>query len=166
MATTVQWPQSSAFARKLFVARAVADGTAASWPRLRDDLKVIVQTDHVDKMLRGVDRYGKPRAPLAASTLRNKRRGPGPSLVPNFLASRYITTARATWNTAGGRSTLRLWFEGFVSPKGFPIPQAHEKGARSRNLPARPVMGITPSGWAKINRRFNEFSQSVFEDSP
>jgi hypothetical protein len=52
-------------------------------------------------------------------------------------------------------------FLNFVSPRGFPIPLAHEHGVPRRNLPARPVMGITPEGLKEIGRRLNLFANEV-----
>jgi hypothetical protein len=132
---------------------------------LRAEIMAINGADHIDKMLRGVDRYGKPRAPLARSTMekiRHGKRGPGPSLIPNVWTSRYLTTFAQRWVWREGRSELSSRFDGFVSKGGFPIPMAHEMGVPRRSLPRRAIMGITPMGWARVTRAFDAFAERVF----
>ena len=136
----------------------------------RRDILAIVKEDHVQKMLTGITRYGSPRAPLSPRTLANRKRGPGPSLVPRLRQSRYITTFLATWAWEGmtgafmgGRSVLSMSFLGFTSPRGFPIPMAHELGARRGKwtLPPRPVMGVTPVGMKLIEDRMTKLSMEI-----
>jgi hypothetical protein len=130
---------------------------------VRGDISRIVRADHERKMLTNIDRYGRERAPLSPKTLANKRRGHGPSLIPRFTMSRYLSTFVLLWETVSGRSVLSMSFRNFVSRDGFPIPLAHEHGARRGNwrLPARPVMGITPSGINLIDSRFAQFATEV-----
>ena len=135
---------------------------------VRGDIAKIVRDDHERKMLMGIDRYGRDRAPLSPRTLANPKRGPGPSLIPSLRMSRYLTTFTMLWtyDQAGGvanRMILSISFRGFVSPGGFPIPLAHEHGAKRGNwvLPARPVMGITPEGVRLISERFARFATEV-----
>ena len=75
---------------------------------IRKDLRRIAIDDHTDMMLRGVDRYGVPRAPLAASTLANKKRDGGPSLIPRGMLSRFITNFEAVWMDDPGQGVMFL----------------------------------------------------------
>ena len=161
----VEWPTSPALVRRIAGARLAVQPDSRAMRDLRADLMSINGNDHIDKMLRGVDRYGKPRAPLAKSTLekiRRGKRGPGPSLIPNVWTSRYLTTFAQKWVWREGRSELSSRFDGFVSKRGFPIPLAHEAGVPRRGLPRRAVMGLTPRGWAEATRRFDVFAAKVF----
>lgn len=127
------------------------------------DLFAIIREDHERKMFSGIDRYGRDRAPLARRTLANPKRGPGPSLIPRGKLSRYMTTFRVRGEFVGNVYQITFYFENFVSPSGFPIPMAHEHGARRGNwvLPARPVQGITPQGMIEVNRRTRTFMTEV-----
>lgn len=128
---------------------------------VRGDIYRIVRNDHERKMLTNITRYGQARAPLSPRTLSSPKRGPGPSLVPNLRNSRYLTTYVQIWETVEGRSILTMRFLNFVSKRGFPIPLAHEHGVARRNLPARPVMGITPEGLRELDARLQKFYTEV-----
>jgi hypothetical protein len=127
------------------------------------DLFRIIREDHERKMFANVTRYGQPRAPLARRTLANPKRGPGPSLIPRGRNSRYLTTFRIRGEVVGKTYQVTFYFENFVAPSGFPIPVAHEHGARRGNwvLPARPVQGITPRGMQEVDRRIRTFMVEV-----
>lgn len=161
----IEWPTSPALLTRIAGARAAVKPDSRSMRDLRADVMSINGNDHIDKMLRGVDRYGRPRAPLAQSTrdkIAKGKRGPGPSLIPNVFTSRYLTTFSQRWVWREGRSELSSRFDGFVSKRGFPIPMAHEAGVPRRNLPRRAVMGITPKGWSEVNKRMTVFADKVF----
>jgi|SRR5271165_3909922 len=128
---------------------------------VRGDISRIVRYDHERKMLTNITRYGQARAPLSPRTLANPKRGPGPSLIPNLRNSRYLTTYVQLWETVEGRSVLTMRFLNFVSKRGFPIPLAHEHGVARKNLPARPVMGITPEGLRELDVRLQKFYTEV-----
>jgi hypothetical protein len=128
---------------------------------VRGDIARIVRNDHERKMLTNITRYGQTRAALSPRTLANPKRGPGPSLIPNLRNSRYLTTYVQIWETVEGRSVLTMSFRNFVSKDGFPIPLAHEHGVERRNLPARPVMGITPEGLRELDTRLQKFYTEV-----
>lgn len=128
---------------------------------VRDDIRKIVWLDNERKMLSGITRYGQMRAPLAESTLKNKKRGPGPSLVPRGRMSRYITQFVAEWTRDGAKFILTAHYRWFVSKSGFPIPLAHERGVPKHNLPARPVMGITPEGMREIAARLKRLADHI-----
>lgn len=130
---------------------------------MESDLQVIVQLDHEEMLLRSVDRYGVPRAPLAESTLANKKRGPGPSLIPRFLASRFATHVKILWRESLGRRMLVKDFGDILSSEGQPFAEYHLNGAP--RLPRRDVGGVTPKGMRWISDRFQEFAKDVLHYS-
>lgn len=166
--TRIEWPIIPAISQWLADVQDAARPGSRVQNAVRGDIARIVREDHERKMFTGIDRYGRQRAPLSPRTLANPKRGPGPSLIPRNRASRYITTFTMLWtyDSAGGtanRMILSLSFRGFTSPSGFPIPLAHEHGAKRGNwvLPARPVMGITPQGMALIDDRIRQFATEI-----
>lgn len=162
MPLRIEWAQSPALVARLRAIQQAAGDTSRTTNRVKGDIRTIVEDDHVDKMLRGVDRYGKPRTPLAPSTLANRRRGGGPSLVPRGTQSRYITQFRTDWvSAADATRVLRMYFQDFTSPKGFPIPIAHEYG--TARIPARPIGGVTPKGWSQITTRCSQYAAEVLK---
>lgn len=130
---------------------------------MESDMQVIVQLDHEEMLLRGVDRYGVPRAPLAESTLANKRRGPGPSLIPRFLSSRFATHVDILWRESSGRRMLVKDFGNILNDRGQPFAQYHLNG--TPKMPRRDVGGITPKNMRWINDRFQEFAKDVLHYS-
>jgi hypothetical protein len=126
--------------------------------RFREDLRLVVVEDHYHMLLNNKDRYGKTRAPLAASTLANKKRGPGPSLIPNYYRSRFIANFVAEWRVLEGLQTLVAYYRDILSKQGKPFAQYHMTGARKPGtnwvLPRRDTGGITPAGWAKVKQLF------------
>lgn len=151
----VEWRTSEALLRRL---RAMEDATRPGSKvqnKFRGDVNRIITEDHTDKMLRGVDGRGRPRAPLAASTLANPRRGGGPSLVPRNQLSRFITGFRTAWTTSNGGQVLRAWFEGM--PWAIYHLTGCPKGSNPKrpnwSLPKRDVSGITPKGWQNLGVR-------------
>lgn len=157
----IEWPDSGKLASWLDNAIEGTRPGSKIQNRLRGDIRQIVVSDHERKMLMNITWRSQPRAPLSPRTLADKKRGPGPSLIPRFRMSRYITTFMAEWLVQGGRSVLTMSFRGFVSKRGFPIPMAHENGVPRHNLPARPVMGIALAGMKEINDRFEQFATEV-----
>lgn len=148
--------------------RAIAD---AFGPRskirqgMQTDLATIVKDDHSDMLMRGVDRYGKPRAKLAESTLKNPKRGPGPSLVPRGPASRFATNCEVVWMTFSGVPQLVKRFRDILDKKGRPFAQYHLEGATKPGtkwvLPRRDVGGLSPRGWGRLRERWQKFAADV-----
>lgn len=170
MPIKVEWPISGALIRKMAAIQEAARLKGVAATRVKGDIRKIVVSDNTEKLLgrgllEGVDRYGRPLAPMAESTFRNKRRGFGPVLVPRGLNSRFITHFRADWKDAGGFTTLVMGWVGVVNKKGQSFIQYHLTGARKAGtkwvLPKRDVGGITPQGWAKIQARFRQFAGDV-----
>lgn len=161
MAVTVVWEQSGALQRRM--AEIVGSVKPDSRPvrALRQDIAAAVVLDNEEKLLvRSVDRYGRSFAPLAASTLANKRRGPGPALVPNGERSRFVSTFKIRWNREGDSWKMIAGWVGFVSQRGFPIPLAHMHGVPGR-LPRRDPGGVTPKGWGLIRIAFSDFVERL-----
>lgn len=166
----VQWAGSKALEARLKAVQDAARPGSRAVSSYRGDLARIVREDHEDKMLRGVDRYGRPRAELAPSTLADGRRGPGPSLIPRGRASRFITHFETAWQTsAGGVMLLVGRFRDILSKRGRPFAQHHLEGCLPGSNPARPnwslprrdVGGITPKGWRRVVERHRRFADDV-----
>src|SRR4029077_7517215 len=104
----------------------------------------IVVADHRAMLLTNVTRYGEPRADLAESTLKNPKRGPGPSLIPRGTSSRFYTNFETAWESDPGQWIMFLVcrYVNIVSKKGVSIVPYHENG--TAKMPARPTQGLTP----------------------
>jgi hypothetical protein len=170
MGVSVYWPPSSALQRRLAEIREAAGPNSRAANRVKGDLRQIVLTDNVEKLLgrgllEGVDRYGRPLARMADSTFRNPKRGFGPVLAPRGLNSRFITHFRAEW--LNGDLVMR--YVNMVNSKGQPFAQYHLVGAPrgskpgqpNWSLPRRDVGGITPEGWARIKARHAKYAGDV-----
>lgn len=118
----------------------------------REDLRRTVVEDHYHMLIEGKDRYGQPRAPLAASTLKDKKRGPGPSLIPNWYRSRFLANFEAEWEVREGVMRLVCRYRDVLSKQGQPFAQYHMTG--TRRMPRRDTGGITPKGWAQVKKLF------------
>jgi hypothetical protein len=163
MATYVQYPSSPAMiARCKAIQEAARPGSRAQ-NAVRKDFARIVEEDHLEMIDRNVDRYGRPRAALAESTLKNKRRGPGPSLAPRGRLSRFAANVETVWQTSQGVAVLVKRFRDVLDRKGRPFAQYHLDGATKPGtawvLPRRDVGGVTPRGWARLRERFLQFVQ-------
>lgn len=165
MKIVVQYPTSPALLRRLGALRDAAKPNSRALQRVREDFRLIVAEDHYGMMIRGVDRYGKPRAPLAPATLAKKNRGPGPSLIPRHAESRFITHVRILWVGTGADRTLVKRFIGIVNDKGQSFAQYHLTGARKPGtrwvLPRRDVGGITPAGFRQLKLRHDKFTRDL-----
>ncbi len=176
MPVNVQWRSSGALVKKLQAIKEMSDLSGKGANRVKGDLRKIVIEDNTEKLLgrgllEGVDRYGKPLAPLAKSTYQNPKRGFGPALAPRGLRSRFITNFYAKWADSGqGVTTLVCGWAGIVNKKGQSFVQYHLTGAKKRGtnwvLPKRDVGGISPAGFAKINARFKQFARDVLKGQP
>lgn len=159
MAIYVERPNSGALQRRVEQISAATRPGSRVQAKLRSDLLRIVREDHTDMLLRDVDRYGQRRAPLAPSTLANKRRGPGPSLIPRGTGSRFITNWEAVWKTIEGIPQLVGRYVNILSKQGKPFVQYHMTGGKY--LPRRDTGGITPKGWAQVKARFARLPDDI-----
>ena len=164
-----QYDSSNALIERCRQLQAVTKPGSRALGRAKEDFRLIVAEDHYHMMLRGVDRYGKPRAPLAESTLKNKKRGDGPSLIPKWWASRFAWNIQIRWIEEGGLQYLVKRFVDIVNKKGQPFAMYHMTGARKPGtnwvLPRRDVGGVTPAGFYQLKLRFQEFvyNMAVYE---
>jgi hypothetical protein len=154
----VEWSRQSALMRRIEAVQAAGRPGSKAMNRAQKDIRDIIYQDHVDKMLSGQTKDGGQRAPLATSTLADPERGPGPSLIPHGMSSRWITLYEVVWLPAQGGANATVlvlvarWRdEGFRTKTGESIFAIHEKGDPGRNLPARPTAGIRPVAFTKID---------------
>jgi hypothetical protein len=144
MPSRVEFPASSALSRRLNELKEMARPGSRVVAAARAEIKKIVEADHREKLMRGVDRYGRPLAPLAEST-RARRKGNGPILIPRGMASRLITGFRCEWVSVGTDQVLRA----FVV--GAEWVRYHFTG--TRKMLRRDVSGVSPKAWAAIVAR-------------
>lgn len=86
------------------------------------------------QLLAGVDSHGVTFAPLAASTRKNKRRGPGGPLVADGPSSRLITEYTVKVDASPARLTISA---------GWPfLPFVQYLKSGTRRMPARDPTGI------------------------
>lgn len=158
MAIFVERPSSPALFRRCDQIEASLKPQSRGMNLFREDLRRTVVEDHYHMLLEGKDRYGQPRAPLAASTTKNPKRDSGPSLIPNYARSRFIRNFEAEWVMRDGLMTLAARYRDILSKKGKPFAQYHMTGASKPGtnwvLPRRDTGGITPKGWAKVKQLF------------
>jgi hypothetical protein len=158
VAIVVERPSSPALLRRTAEIAEALKPRSRAMTRFREDLRLLVVEDHYHMLLENKDRYGRQRAPLAASTLANPKRGPGPSLIPNYYRSRFIANFEALWEVREGLQTLVARYRDILSKAGKPFAQYHATGAHKAGtnwyLPRRDTGGITPTGWVKVKRLF------------
>ena len=154
----VERPSSPALLRRTDEIAEALKPRSRAMTRFREDLRLVVVEDHYHMLLEGKDRYGKARAPLAARTLADPKRGPGPSLIPNYYRSRFIANFEASWMVREGEQTLVARYRDILSKQGKPFAQYHMTGAHKAGtnwyLPRRDTGGVTPRGWAQVKRLF------------
>jgi hypothetical protein len=168
MPSYVQWRSSDALQRRLQEIQDAARPGSKAVSAARKDIRTIIIEDHHDKMLRGADRYGKPRAalnngnPLKPWQIK-ARGGSGPSLVPRGPNSRFYTNIEATWVTVSGYLQLVMRFRDILSKAGKPFAQYHLTGSPSTNLPKRDVGGTTPKGWNRVIKRHKQLGTDIIK---
>jgi hypothetical protein len=112
--------------------------------------------DNRDGLLASTDKDGKPLAPLAASTLKNRARGNGGPLVPRGRQSRFIANYRVGSIKLGdGNYKLIGAWQDVRSKKGVAFAGFHIEGAG--RLPVRDIAGVRPTGKAKIQAKLKEW---------
>lgn len=157
MPSFVQWPGSAALQRRLKEMEALAKPGSRAVARARDDVGEIVKAGNREGLLAGTDRYGRPFAPLAESTLK-RRRGSGPPLVPRHGQSRPIRNFVVRFvPTSQGWTMIAGWTG--MSAGGKPWMQYHITGGR--NLPRRDPSGIRPRDWNKIRQRIRKLGVDI-----
>lgn len=155
---------SGALRRRLKEIEADIDPRSRKMDRLRTDTKKCIVEDNIDKVYRlstamaGVDRFGKPLAKPAESTVKGwERKGLiRQILAPHGLSSRVIVNFFVVWEFIGTQ------WRAVIGWKGIPWLIYHlqgcDKGSNSRRpnwwLPKRDIGGISPKGMAAIRGVF------------
>lgn len=108
--------------------------------------------------LAGRDRYGRPQTPV------KPRRGryagkTGPPLAPSGAASRVVSNFRSQPFRRGGQWRIVAGWEDVVSSAGVPFLPFHDTG--TSRLPRRPIFGIGPGTWRRINARIKDFAAGI-----
>jgi hypothetical protein len=148
MPVHIQWSRQSALMRRIEAVQAAGRPGSKQMNKAQSDIRKVVVEDHTRVMLSGQTKDGGARAPLAASTLADPRRGPGPSLVPHGSNSRYIKNFEAVWLPGGGPNPTALTL--VMRYRDLPFVVYHERGNPARHLPARPVGGVSSEGFREI----------------
>jgi hypothetical protein len=166
---TTFYKESGALARRLKEIKDAVDPRSSKMDRLRYGINKIAKEDNTEKVLghglAGVDRFGRPLAPLGkwAHGAAFRRRGNGPVLAPHGLESRIITHFKYAWNWVNGQ------YEFVAGWKDLPWMRYHiegrAKGSKASqpnwSLPRRDVGGISPRGWVQVRALFNRFAKNL-----
>lgn len=159
MPVIVQWPGNRLKARVESL-KAAAAPTGKSITGARIEIRNAVERDNEDKLFRQVDRYGKPLAKLAKSTLKRRKPGQRPdALIPHGYASRVIQNLSTEWE---GDELVVRW-------TGIHWILYHLTGAKKPGtkwvLPRRDISGITPKGWAEIRKIWKYWIGQITKES-
>jgi hypothetical protein len=174
MPTYVEYPSSGALLKRCRALQEAVGPRSVLLARCREDWRLTIAEDHYEMMLRGVDRYGRPRAQLADSTTKGGRSGPGPSLIPRYYLSRFIANLEVLWVRGDDRVHILVKrFRDILSKPtknhpARPFAQYHLTGASRRTslgnlwvLPRRDVGGVTPAGFRRLQERWALFVQEL-----
>ena len=153
MTEFTHWSRSSAIGRLLERLDAAARPGSRVVLAVRKDLVRIVKEDNADKLARGVDRYGKPLAKLADSTLKKPRASPLP-LMRRGNRSRFLTHFECNLSVNGGRTTVAAGWRD-LGGAAANLTGATKPGSKWR-LPKRDLRGLTPKGWRKVHERWRQ----------
>jgi hypothetical protein len=124
---------SAALARHLAIA--TGRGSGAFMQRLA----TAVTDDNREARLRGVDRLGRPLAPLRSARKGKYRGATGPPLAPFGASSQVVTRFKVATSITSNGGRLRAGWD------GPPYLGYHFVGAGHN--PVRDLAGITPAGW-------------------
>jgi hypothetical protein len=163
--------ESGALRRRLKEIQSDIAPKSPKMDRLRTSLKKAIVEDNTDKIYRqatamaGVDRFGKPLAKPAASTVKGyERKGQVRQvLAPHGLSSRVITKFRVRWQFIGTQWRAVIGWDGI--PWLIYHLQGCAKGSNPRRpnwwLPQRDIGGISPKGMAAIRGVFAAARRTV-----
>jgi hypothetical protein len=172
MAITIRMTVSRDLERWVRNVTEASNASSARCSRLRFEISRAVVEDNEGKIYgpggvyAGVDRFGRPLAPPAPSTLKGwARKGlVRQVLAPHGLSSRTIRNFRVRWIYGSVRWSLVAGWEGMDwlryhlqgAPRG-------SKGGQPRwSLPRRDIGGITPAGWTAIRAILYKFNDDLF----
>jgi hypothetical protein len=142
----IEWSRQSALMRRIEAVQAAGRPGSRAMNAAQSAIRKAVVEDHTRVLLSNQTKDGGARAPLAASTLADPRRGPGPSLVPHGSNSRYIKNFEAVWLPGGGPNPTALTL--VMRYRDLPFVIYHERG--TARIPARPVGGLSSEGFREI----------------
>lgn len=162
MGSHVEWRNGGAVEGAVDALLSAVSAESELSRRLRERILAIVAEDNaykLDHSLQGSPGPTgvRPMAPLARSTLADKRRGPGGPL--GTADSRFRKNFRARWDVRAGRWILVAWYED-VPFAGYHLHGATKPGTRWV-LPARDVSGLTPRGQEQVRQATAEFLAAV-----
>jgi hypothetical protein len=129
----------------------------------------VLKRGNADDRQAGIDRFGKPLAPLAASTLKKRSRGgllgggSGPPLAPRGWGSRVVTNFVVTSYSTLGRRVFECGWTGMLTKKGRPWLPYHILGKGFN--PVRNIAGASPTPWAKLKKLFEDWKAGLFRRS-
>ena len=167
MPISTVWKQSGALTRRLKEISTAVDPRANRMDRFRTEIKKLAVEDNTEKLLgygsalAGIDRFGKPLAPLGkwATGAAFRRRGNGPVLAPHGLASRSITRFKVAWQWTGSQYQMVAGWDGVKWMKYHltGCPRGTNSKRPNWSLPRRDIGGISPKGWVKVRASFSRF---------
>jgi hypothetical protein len=149
------WGNKGAIQRHIDSVRKNAQPNSTPSNRFKARLLEIVRADHIRKLEESVDKMGRPLAPLAPSTLKNRRRGKGGPLNPP--GSRFKTNFTASW-AGGGLEGKLVLVSGF---QGIPFAIYHMTG--TRRLPKRDLMGVTRKGMIEVEKAVAQYARDILK---
>lgn len=168
---SVVWRESGALRRRLKDVASQIDPRSPRMDRFRTEIKKIAVEDNTEKVLgygsglAGVDRFGRPLAPLGqwAYGAAFRRRGNGPVLAPHGLASRVITNFRVVWQWSGKQYQMIAGWDGI--PWIIHHLRGCPKGSNTKrpnwSLPKRDISGLGPRTRTKIAAAFSGLAKSI-----
>jgi hypothetical protein len=171
MPVSVVWRESGALKRRLKEVAAAVDPRAPRMDRLRTQLKKLAVEDNTEKLLgygsglAGIDRFGKPLAPLGAWAhgAAFRRRGNGPVLAPHGLGSRVITRFNVVWQRTGSQYQMISgwrdlpWMIFHLEGR----PRGSKPSQPNWSLPKRDIGGISRRGLNKMAEAFSRFARNL-----
>jgi hypothetical protein len=171
MAVKLIVSESGAIKRRLQEIRNDLDPKSRRVAQLRTEIKRAVVADNEDKLYRsasgmaGVDRYGRPLAKPAKSTVEGwSRKGLIKQiLAPHGLSSRTITHFFVDWKLNGDTWQMVSGWRG-IKWLSFHL-QGAPPGSKSRqpnwSLPQRDIGGVTPAGFVQVRAAFRRYAEAV-----
>ena len=117
--------------------------------------KRLVEGNH-EGLDAGTDAQGATFAPLAPSTLKDRRRGAGGPMIPVSPGRRFIEGFQSTTEPRGDHAYA-------VVGSWDGVSRFHRVSARipgsDRRRPARDVVGVRPATWALISQDVHDFTE-------
>lgn len=119
----------------------------------------ILREDNERRALAGLDCEDRPMPPTRREMDPDlsRRRGSGPPLAPNRIASRVIRLVQVTWTTAAPWASLLRW-AGFDANNGRPVLGMHANPGGGARYPRRDVISRpTPTAVKRFRQAARDF---------